>query len=720
LRTGKAQVPSDVAQILAGLCSSPDIWQHRRKKLRDPTHIFGSVFATKRSEINRMAKSSYSVQFDLSRASTSAHTARESRPLCPFNVSITSMSKHRRSIVAAVVVLLSIHAALLAYSATRHSPTLNEPGHLVAGLANWEFGRFELYRVNPPLVKMIAAMPVLAVGYEADWTSYYDTPGARPIFSMSTDFMTANQERSLWLITLARWACLPISVTGGLFCFLWSREFWQSETAGLVSLALWCFEPNILAHGELITPDCAATTFGVGAGWLFWRWLKQPSWGRAIAAGGLLGLAELSKMTWVILFGLWPALWIVWILLGNRQTTQTQCSVRQQAIQLIGILLLGLYVLNLGYGFEGTGTSLKEFPFVSTTLNGLEESREAGNRFAGTWLGEIPMPVPKQYLLGMDVQRHDFEDYGQQSYLNGQWQDGGWWYYYLYGLGVKTPHGTQCLLLAAVVLLSTTRSRALPGNACSPSTRSQALPGNALPRSSASKPEAMTSSAGIEQEAELPGEAFRSGASERDERCLRDLLILLTPALAVLVLVSSQTEFNHHLRYVQPIFGFLFVLSGLAGRFCERPATSSNNAESTFCRRIRSWAVVAALLCTVISALRVYPHQLAYFNELSGGPENGFRHLAHSNVDWGQDLLLVRDWMRRNNIDRDEIQFRTYYPYPAATIIGPQRWDHERQPAIEIVSANFVTQEERPWSDRRNDDSTERIGYTLWAFRQKR
>lgn len=53
----------------------------------------------------------------------------------------------------AIVVLLAIHTGLLAYSAYVHSPTLNEPGHLVAGLSHWKFGRFELYRVNPPLVR---------------------------------------------------------------------------------------------------------------------------------------------------------------------------------------------------------------------------------------------------------------------------------------------------------------------------------------------------------------------------------------------------------------------------------------------------------------------------------------------------------------------------------------------------------------------------------------
>lgn len=62
-----------------------------------------------------------------------------------------------------LAVLLSSHIALLAWSAARHSATLNEPAHLVAGLSHWKFGRFDLYRVNPPLVRMVAAIPITIV-----------------------------------------------------------------------------------------------------------------------------------------------------------------------------------------------------------------------------------------------------------------------------------------------------------------------------------------------------------------------------------------------------------------------------------------------------------------------------------------------------------------------------------------------------------------------------
>jgi hypothetical protein len=53
----------------------------------------------------------------------------------------------------------------------------------------------------------------------------------------------------------------------------------------------------------------------------------------------------------------------------------------------------------------------------------------------------------------------------------------------------------------------------------------------------------------------------------------------------------------------------------------------------------------AALWGTVASTLGTYPHQLAYFNELAGGSERGADHLLHSNLDWGQDLFLLKEWI---------------------------------------------------------------------------
>ena len=108
---------------------------------------------------------------------------------------------------------------------------------------------------------------------------------------------------------------------------------------------------------------------------------------------------------------------------------------------------------------------------------------------------------------------------------------------------------------------------------------------------------------------------------------------MLLPAAVVLVLVSSQTGFNHHMRYILPIFPFVFVATGKLAYFfrSDRPWTRL--------------AILALLGWAVFSSLRVYPHSMSYFNELAGGPENGHNYLVDSNIDWGQDLLELRDWV---------------------------------------------------------------------------
>src|SRR5947209_7850609 len=104
----------------------------------------------------------------------------------------------------AVILLLAIHAALLAWGASCHSPAIDEVGHLPSGLGHWQQGRFDLYHVNPPLVRMVAALPVLADQPRVDWSDpqqYY----TRLEFGIGKTFIAENGERSFWYFTLARW-----------------------------------------------------------------------------------------------------------------------------------------------------------------------------------------------------------------------------------------------------------------------------------------------------------------------------------------------------------------------------------------------------------------------------------------------------------------------------------------------------------------------------------
>jgi 4-amino-4-deoxy-L-arabinose transferase-like glycosyltransferase len=495
------------------------------------------------------------------------------------------------AILVLAVTLGGVHCGLLGWGALVHSSTLNEPGHLAAGISNWQFGQFEIYRVNPPLVRMCAAAPVLVAGCETDWNAFDRGPRARPEFQLGEDFVAANGKRSLWLFTLARWACIPFSVLGGVICFLWARKLygWGAE---VFALTLWCFCPNILAHGQLITPDVCATSLGLAACYTFWHWLKEPTWTRTLTSGLALGIAELAKMTLVVFFVMWPLIWLIYR--WSDRISLTRRDWLRELAMLSVRFLVALYILNVGYAFEGTGTRLDEFKFVSATL-GAEEGKqkapaEGGNRFADTWLAGVPVPLPTNYVLGIDLQKRDFESYGQPSYLRGKFSPRGWWYYYLYALAIKVPLGTWILVALAAVAPRI----ALLGK---------------------------------------PAVAPRCEATTKPAVAWRDEFVLLCPAVVILAFVSSRTGFSQHMRYVLPAFPFVFIWIGRLAPVLGRQHS------------VVTGLATAALVWSIGSSLWYYPHSLSYFNELAGGPIGGPAHLIHSNVDWGQDLLFLKRWL---------------------------------------------------------------------------
>jgi hypothetical protein len=76
----------------------------------------------------------------------------------------------------------------------------------------------------------------------------------------------------------------------------------------------------------------------------------------------------------------------------------------------------------------------------------------------------------------------------------------------------------------------------------------------------------------------------------------------------------------------------------------------------------RRRAILVAILAgaTAAESLSVYPHSSSFFNLLVGGPKYGADHMLDSNISWGQDLLLLRDWLEERNL-RDETISLAYF-----------------------------------------------------------
>lgn len=486
----------------------------------------------------------------------------------------------------AIAVILLIHGGMIGWMAWRNSPNANEIGHLPAGIYIWEFGNFDVYSVNPPLVRLVASAPVMLCTPKTDWSRYYDNAGNRCEWLLADDFIRVNGgEDSCRYFFLARIVLIPVSLLGACVCFAWARELY-GLASGYLALTLWCFSPNILAWAACINPDLAATAFGIATFYAYWRWQTKPSWGRALTVGGLLGIALLTKLTWILVFAILPLLWLAWATGDRRLRTCT--AWRRCGCQLGVILCLGLFLLNLGYAFSGSFQRLGEYEFVSRSLSGTDfrtSHHEERNCFRGTLLEHIPVPFPKDYVIGIDVQKRDFEQ-GKDSYLLGKWSDRGRWYYYLVAACVKIPLGTWGLL----VLSAITSLRGRP-----------------------------------------------QSSSNHDDVCSwLNSFTLLFPALFLFIFISAQTGLSRHFRYVLPVLPFLFVWISRIAPGLKQP------------RSIVRYVSLPLLVWFLASSLFVFPHSMSYFNEIAGGPNRGHGVLLDSNLDWGQDLLYLKEWASKH------------------------------------------------------------------------
>lgn len=496
--------------------------------------------------------------------------------------SIANM-KRKRSFRAAFFV---VYFLLLLGSIYTNFTNSDESGNIVAGLSIWKTGDFELYSVNPPLVKAIAAAPLTLCHVKIDWEEYQrqrilKRRGSREEFVMAVDFVGDNSERLRFLLVLARLTCVPFALLGAYYSWRLAAEMF-GKVAGCAAALLWAFCPNLLTWNSFVLSDAAAASIGVVLSYYFWRWLKDPQWNETIWLGVLLGITLLTKFTWLLLFAILP---VLWLLRNLFRRNDADLPARFQLLRLSSALLIGVFVVNLGYVFEGSFKPLGDYVFVSRSLAGadsLADGGSGGNRFTSLPLGKTPIPLPENYLKGIDLQKVDFER-GLLSYLNGKWSERGWRCFYLEAALLKIPLGAWLLAFAAAFLLLKTFVK---------------------------------------------------------ERRLRDdgaWLYLLIFGGTIFLFVSLQTGFSRHFRYVLPSAPFFYIAASSAfARFQQR---------SPFYKT----ALCACLVWFAASSLSTYPCTLSYFNELAGGPLHGDRYFLDSNYDWGQDTWRLQRWLDRRD-----------------------------------------------------------------------
>lgn len=436
--------------------------------------------------------------------------------------------------------VLTIHAARV------ETPTVDEFAHVPAGMAYLVHGRFDLYSKNPPLFKALMSAPLLA--RSAVVVPEVDVPplGWGP-WLYGQRFMQANRERYLELFLPARLVVILCGLLAGVVIHSWSHELFGTRAAALCT-ALYFLSPTVLAHSHLATTDVGGMAGVVLVMYLLRRACSRPGIAHVLLVALAWGAALLVKFTAVLLLPVVVAVVAV-----------CRWNDRKRALRDLLLIAVGaLLVVNLGMGFQGSFRTLERYNLDSAFGRSLQ-------RVLPGW---TPVPLPREYVVGFDAQKRDTESGEFGSYLNGRWSEGGWWYYDLVALAVKTPLPFLPMLLGAARLL---RSCRLP----------------------------------------------------RDE-----LLLLLAPPAVLVVAMTGFNRLNIGIRYLLPLFPFLFILLGaLWTRWSGR---GSQIAAAV----VVAWYAAAALATA--------PAHLSFFNLAVGGPRNGHRLLLDSNLDWGQDLYRLR------------------------------------------------------------------------------
>lgn len=529
--------------------------------------------------------------------------------------------------VAGVVALLALYYVMALTAAGQKSMTFDEMAHLTGGYTYWAFDDYRLHPENGNWPQRLAALPAVMSGAgfpalnQPAWTT-------SNLYVMGDQYLYFSGNDADTLLSRARAVMALVAVALGALVYSWSRRLVSPE-AGWVSLVLFVFSPTFLAHGPLVTSDMTAALFFTAAAGAIWAAMHRVTPARVLGAAVLVAGCVLSKLSGPILAPIAIIMLVVRVIDGRPLTValrgvavEHDGRARQLAV-LLGMLLVFALVawalLWASYGFRYTAFS------AATTgkdafLGQVQDQPGIAGRVLSTARQHHLLPEAYIYASLLTVQFAS----ERAAFLNGQFATTGWWWYFPYAFSVKT---TIAAMLIGVLALAALVVRWKDG---------------------------------------------RDGGTVWARA--RASLYAGTPLLALvgiywLFALASNLNIGH--RHLLPIYPALCMLAGGAafwirplfpqaqadapqtgrGRRARKSQAPSQPASSAAVRAL-GVATLALLGWHVAESIAIRPSYLAYFNQLAGGPSQGYLHLADSSLDWGQDLPALKQWLDRNGLQR--------------------------------------------------------------------
>src|SRR5882724_2557778 len=435
-----------------------------------------------------------------------------------------------------------------------------------------------------------------------------------------------------------RYATIALSLLLALYVLKWSYELYGRNGA-LLSLSLYVFDPNLLAHGQLVTTDLPAALMTTMALYHFWHFLKLGGTGRAVLSAATLGLSQLAKYTCIYLYPIFLVITAIY----RRSATAAEAprpSWWQYVIRGMGrwsvaiafFAVVNLLIINLGFAFNGVGTPLSGYALKDPFFKKLQ---------ATPLVGSLPLPLPVPYVQGLDLCKFQ-ERMGQtwgNLYMAGELRvnrhDGtlhGFPGYYFYTAFFKVPIATQLIFLLTLLGFFLQRGQA-------------------------------------------------ATALRREE------VFLLVPMLVYWIYFNFFFNAQIGIRHILPI---LTLATIFCGRFLVTPES-----------KVRRYTAMILVAWVAVSTLSYYPHFISYFNEFVPDRRFAYRKLADSNLDWrGNEWYLV-EYIRRHpgtTVDPRKPQAGRIV-VPVNALVGVNRdpeeyrWLREHFTPVEHIAYSFLVYE---------------------------
>jgi 4-amino-4-deoxy-L-arabinose transferase-like glycosyltransferase len=358
-------------------------------------------------------------------------------------------------ILAGCILLLGLQAIVQIRLASLDSATTDEGVHLSAGYTYLTRGDFRFNPEHPPLVKILAALPLLrldpevSVEAEQDWDRsgnfFFDSWRENRHFGEELLYRSGSSPD-----TLLFWARLPmvlLTLLLGLAIFLIAWRHWGPIPA-ITATALYVFNPTVTGHGHLVTTDIGLALGSLLTVYSFWQLLEQPNRRRGIYFGLAFALALLTKHTAILLL---PVL----LVLGVTFLVTKRTAFKPIVVPLLFGLVVTILAIWVGFGFHDrvvpASNSISSALITANKEFLPDETVAANPRVDQIYRAIRPALtiLPGSYVKGLFMVVGHASG-GHSSFLLGETSNTGWWYYFPVLLFLKTPLAALIILAGAV------------------------------------------------------------------------------------------------------------------------------------------------------------------------------------------------------------------------------------------------------------------------------